>query len=67
MYCAERRVAVEILCLSINVCAFLLTFYINFLNHARRPQSRKGRLAADAYLGHRLRQRRDDVKENYYV
>ena len=25
MYCAERRVAVEILCLSINVFAFLLT------------------------------------------
>ncbi len=38
-----------------------LTTYI-YLNHARRPQSRKGRLAADA-----LRQRRDGVKEDYYV
>jgi len=32
------------------------------MNPARRPQSRKGRLAADA-----LRQRRDGVKEYYYV
>jgi hypothetical protein len=35
-----------------------LTAYIGILNPARRPQSRKGRLAADA-----LRQRRDGVKE----
>jgi len=34
----------------------------NFLNPARRPQSRKGRLAADA-----LRQKRDVVKEDYYA
>jgi hypothetical protein len=33
-----------------------------FLNPAHRSQSRKGRLAADA-----LRQRRDGVKEDYYV
>jgi len=32
------------------------------MNPARRPQSRKGRLAADA-----LRQRRGGVKEYYYV
>jgi len=54
--------------------ALQLTIYINFLNPARRPQFRKGRLAADA-----LRQRRDGVnpapqsgqrdgvKEDYYV
>ncbi len=35
---------------------------LNFLDTARRPQSRKGRLAADA-----LRQRRDGVKDDYYV
>jgi hypothetical protein len=34
---------------------------LTFLNPARRPQSRKGRLAADA-----LGQRRDGVKEDYY-
>jgi hypothetical protein len=39
-----------------------LTNYIYFVNPARRPQSRKGRLAADA-----LRRRRDGVKEDYYV
>jgi len=38
--------------------AFQLAACIGFLNPARRPQSRKGRLAADA-----LRQRRDGVKE----
>jgi len=36
--------------------------YFNLSNPARRPQSRKGRLAADA-----LRQRRDGVKDDYYV
>ena len=38
--------------------AFQLTACIGILNPARRPQSRKGRLAAEA-----LRQRRDGVKE----
>jgi hypothetical protein len=42
--------------------AFQLTININFMNPARRPQSRKGRLAADA-----LRQKRDGVKEDYHV
>ncbi len=36
--------------------------YFNLLKPAHRPQSRKGRLAADA-----LRQKRDGVKEDYYV
>ena len=44
------------------VFAFQLTININFMKPARRPQSRKGRLAAAA-----LRQRRDGVKEDYYV
>ena len=39
-----------------------IKIYINFLNPARRPQFRKGCLAADA-----LRQKRDGVKEDYYV
>jgi len=51
-----------------TLCSAVKIFYISinilylFLNPARRPQSRKGRLAADA-----LRQRRDGVKEDYYV
>ncbi|MFZ2147864.1 MAG: hypothetical protein WAV28_11650, partial [Sedimentisphaerales bacterium] len=60
--------------LRIRYFTFQLTTYIYFLNPARRPQSRKGRLAADA-----LRQRLDGVnpapqsgqrggvKEDYYV
>ncbi len=45
--------------LRIRYFAFQLTTYIYFLNPARRPQSRKGRLAADA-----LRQRRDGMNNS---
>ncbi len=62
MYHARQRVGRENLRLAAKILTFQLTTYIIFLNPARRPQSRKGRLAADA-----LRQRRDGVKENYYV
>ncbi len=46
----------------VKILTSQLTIYFYFFNPARRPQARKGRLAADA-----LRQRRDGVKEDYYV
>jgi hypothetical protein len=59
MYHARHRAVAEILYFAVKIFfTFQLTTYIYFLNPARRPQSRKGRLAADA-----LRQRRDGVKE----
>ena len=62
MYRVGHRAVAEILCFTSENIAFQLTTYIYFLNPARHPQARKGRLAADA-----LRQRRDGVKEDYYV
>jgi hypothetical protein len=62
MYLSMHRVGARALCFAIVIFTFQLTTYIYFLNPARRPQSRKGRLAADA-----LRQRWDGVKEDYHV
>ena len=49
-------------CVLCSVDIYISINNLHFLNPAHRPQSRKGRLAADA-----LRQRRDGVKEDYYV
>ena len=60
--CESQSRNVNFVLRSEDIFAFQLTIYIYFMNPARRPQSQKGRLAADA-----LRQRRDGVKEDYYV